>query len=138
MRSGVPGPNGQRATIGRYLVHAAIGCEQHQRPTTLSSWTTALRARGSSRASAVTVMVTAVPGGVSSGTDTVTVAGASPPVASDRVAGEMVAGRLVHAYGLSQTPQNSKARTLGIWLTLATITVAAFTCFVLAGVHLII
>jgi hypothetical protein len=50
----------------------------------------------------------------------------------------LVAGRVVHAYGLSQTPHNLKARTLGMWLTLSTITVAALTCFVLAGVHLII
>jgi uncharacterized membrane protein YecN with MAPEG domain len=50
----------------------------------------------------------------------------------------LVGGRLVHAYGLSQTPVNAKARALGMWLTLSTITVAALTCFVLAGVHLII
>jgi uncharacterized membrane protein YecN with MAPEG domain len=50
----------------------------------------------------------------------------------------LVAGRVIHAYGLSQTPHILRARTLGMWLTLSTIAVAAIICFVLAGVHLII
>jgi uncharacterized membrane protein YecN with MAPEG domain len=50
----------------------------------------------------------------------------------------LVAGRVIHAYGLSQTPHILKARTIGMWLTLSTIAFAAIMCFVLAGVHLII
>jgi len=50
----------------------------------------------------------------------------------------LLAGRAIHAYGLSQTPHILKARTIGMWLTLSTIAFAAIMCFVLAGVHLII
>jgi hypothetical protein len=50
----------------------------------------------------------------------------------------LVAGRLIHAYALSQTPHILQWRTIGMWLTLSTITVAALVCFFLAGVHLII
>jgi uncharacterized protein len=50
----------------------------------------------------------------------------------------LVVGRVIHAYGLSQTPHILRARVAGMMLTLSTITVAALVCFVLAGVHLII
>jgi uncharacterized membrane protein YecN with MAPEG domain len=50
----------------------------------------------------------------------------------------LVAGRVIHAYGLSQTPHILRARVAGMMLTLSTITIAALVCFVLASVHLII
>lgn len=50
----------------------------------------------------------------------------------------LIAGRVIHAYGLSQTPHLIKARVAGMWLTLSTIALTALVCFVLAGVHLII
>ncbi len=50
----------------------------------------------------------------------------------------LLAGRLLHAYGLSQTPHILKWRTLGMVLTLATIGLAAFLCFLFAGLNLIV
>jgi hypothetical protein len=50
----------------------------------------------------------------------------------------LVAGRLMHAYGLSQTPHVLRLRTLGMVLTLAAIGLAAFLCFVFGGLHLIV
>jgi uncharacterized membrane protein YecN with MAPEG domain len=50
----------------------------------------------------------------------------------------LLAGRLLHAYGLSQNPHILGLRTLGMTLTLATIGIAAFLCFVFAGIHLIV
>jgi uncharacterized membrane protein YecN with MAPEG domain len=50
----------------------------------------------------------------------------------------LIAGRLVHAYGLSQTPQVLRFRVLGMWLTFAVICVAALICFLLGGVQLIV
>jgi uncharacterized membrane protein YecN with MAPEG domain len=50
----------------------------------------------------------------------------------------LVAGRVIHAYGLSQTPHIMKARVTGMMLTLTTIALTALVCFVLASVHLII
>jgi uncharacterized membrane protein YecN with MAPEG domain len=50
----------------------------------------------------------------------------------------LVAGRLVHAYGLSQTPHILKLRVLGMWLTLGTIGLTALLCFVLGGINLIV
>jgi uncharacterized protein len=49
----------------------------------------------------------------------------------------LVAGRAVHAYGLSQTPHNFRLRVLGMWLTLATIGLLAALCFALAVLNLI-
>ena len=43
----------------------------------------------------------------------------------------LLAARLIHAYGLSQTPHNLKLRVLGMMLTLSVIGIAALTCFVL-------
>jgi uncharacterized membrane protein YecN with MAPEG domain len=50
----------------------------------------------------------------------------------------LVAGRLIHAYGLSQTPHILRYRTLGATLTFAVIAVIALVCFLLAGLHLIV
>lgn len=50
----------------------------------------------------------------------------------------LVAGRLMHAYGLSQTPQILRWRVLGMALTLTAIGLAAFLCFVLAGINLVV
>lgn len=50
----------------------------------------------------------------------------------------LVSGRVIHAYGLSQTPHILRARVAGMWLTLSTILVAALICFVLGGFHLLI
>lgn len=50
----------------------------------------------------------------------------------------LLAGRLVHAYGLSQTPHILKLRVLGMWLTLGVIGLAALLAFALAGLNLIV
>ncbi len=41
----------------------------------------------------------------------------------------LIFGRLIHAYGLSQTPQILKYRLLGMVLTITVIGLAAFVCF---------
>lgn len=41
----------------------------------------------------------------------------------------LVAGRLFHAYGLSQTPQILRYRVLGMSLTFAALGIAALMCF---------
>ncbi len=50
----------------------------------------------------------------------------------------LLAGRLLHAYGLSQTPHILKWRTVGMVLTLTVIGIAALLCFTLAGLNLIV
>lgn len=50
----------------------------------------------------------------------------------------LLAGRLIHAYGLSQTPHILKLRVAGMWLTLTAIGLAALVCFGLAGINLIV
>lgn len=50
----------------------------------------------------------------------------------------LVAGRAVHAYGLSQTPHILRLRVLGMGLTFTVIGLAALTCFVLAGIQVIV
>ncbi len=50
----------------------------------------------------------------------------------------LVAGRFLHAYALSQTPHILRLRVIGMWLTLATIGLAAILCFGFAGVNLIV
>lgn len=49
----------------------------------------------------------------------------------------LLAGRVVHAYALSQSPHNLRLRIAGMWLTLAVIGLLAFLCFALAGLQLI-
>jgi uncharacterized membrane protein YecN with MAPEG domain len=50
----------------------------------------------------------------------------------------LVAGRVLHAYGLSQTPHILRLRVLGMWLTLGTIAIAALLCFALGGINLLV
>ncbi len=50
----------------------------------------------------------------------------------------LVAGRLLHAYGLSQTPQILRYRVWGMTLTFLALGVAAMTCFSLSALFLAI
>ena len=50
----------------------------------------------------------------------------------------LIAARVLHAYGLSQTPHILRLRVLGMSLTFTVIGVAAALCFLLAGVQLIV
>jgi uncharacterized membrane protein YecN with MAPEG domain len=50
----------------------------------------------------------------------------------------LVAGRLLHAYGLSQTPQILRYRVWGMMATFAALGVAALTCFTLSALFLAI
>jgi hypothetical protein len=50
----------------------------------------------------------------------------------------LLAGRLIHAYGLSQTPHILKLRVLGATLTFVVIGLAAALCFLLAGIQLVV
>ena len=50
----------------------------------------------------------------------------------------LIAARVMHAYGLSQTPHILRLRALGITLTFTVIGIAATLCFLLAGVQLIV
>lgn len=49
----------------------------------------------------------------------------------------LVAGRYIHAYGLSQSPHNFRLRVLGMWLTLIAIALLATLCLALASLDLI-
>ena len=49
----------------------------------------------------------------------------------------LVAGRYIHAYGLSPSPHNFRLRVLGMWLTLIAIALLATLCLALAGLDLI-
>lgn len=61
----------------------------------------------------------------------------APSVALHGLGLMLLVGRLVHAYGLSQTPHIPRLRVFGMWLTLTVIGLAAFLCFLLAGLNLI-
>ena len=50
----------------------------------------------------------------------------------------LVAARAIHAYGLSQTPHILRFRVLGMTMTFGVIGLAALTCFVLAGIQLLV
>ncbi|MGQ0673657.1 MAG: MAPEG family protein [Hyphomicrobium sp.] len=50
----------------------------------------------------------------------------------------LVTGRIIHAWGLSKTPHVLRLRVLGMGLTFTVIGAAALTCFVLAGIQLIV
>ena len=50
----------------------------------------------------------------------------------------LLAGRLIHAYGLSQTPHILRYRVLGMTATFIVIGVTALICFVLAGIQLVV
>ena len=62
----------------------------------------------------------------------------APSFALHALGAAFVAGRYIHAYALSQTPHVLKLRVMGMWLTLITIGLAALTCFVLAGINLVV
>jgi uncharacterized membrane protein YecN with MAPEG domain len=49
----------------------------------------------------------------------------------------LVTGRLLHAYGLSQTPHILRYRAWGITLTLGAIALAALICFTLSALYLV-
>jgi uncharacterized membrane protein YecN with MAPEG domain len=49
----------------------------------------------------------------------------------------LLVARLIHAYGLSQTPHILRFRVLGVTLTFWVIGLAAAMCFLLAGLNLI-
>jgi uncharacterized membrane protein YecN with MAPEG domain len=50
----------------------------------------------------------------------------------------LLAGRSVHAYGLSQTPHILRLRVTGMIMTFGAITLTAIICFVLAVLQLAI
>jgi uncharacterized protein len=50
----------------------------------------------------------------------------------------LVAGPVMHAYGLSQTPQILKYRVWGMQLTLAAMGIAALMCFSLSALYLLV
>jgi uncharacterized protein len=50
----------------------------------------------------------------------------------------LLAGRALHAYGLSQTPHILRYRALGMQLTFAAIGIAALTCFSLSALYLLV
>jgi uncharacterized membrane protein YecN with MAPEG domain len=50
----------------------------------------------------------------------------------------LLAGRLLHAYGLSQTPQILRFRVWGMMLTMAALGIAALICFSLSSLYLAI
>jgi uncharacterized membrane protein YecN with MAPEG domain len=62
----------------------------------------------------------------------------APAVALHVLALALVAGRYMHAFALSRTPNILRLRVAGMWLTLSAIGLAALLCFVLAGVDLIV
>jgi hypothetical protein len=50
----------------------------------------------------------------------------------------LIAGRVIHAYALSQTPHILRFRVLGMTLTFAVMGAAALTCFVLGGIGMLV
>jgi uncharacterized membrane protein YecN with MAPEG domain len=50
----------------------------------------------------------------------------------------LLAGRVIHAYGLSQTPHNMRMRVYGMMMTFVAIAAAALFCFGFGVVHLIV
>ncbi len=45
----------------------------------------------------------------------------------------LVAGRIIHAYGVSQSPPMMRLRTYGMAMTIAAIAIAALTCLALSA-----
>lgn len=62
----------------------------------------------------------------------------APSIALHALGAALVVGRFLHAYALSQTPHILNLRVAGMSITLVTIGLAAFLCFALAGLNLII
>jgi hypothetical protein len=50
----------------------------------------------------------------------------------------LLAGRVIHAYGLSQTPHILRYRVLGMTITFAVIGVAALVCFIYGGIQVLV
>jgi uncharacterized protein len=50
----------------------------------------------------------------------------------------LVAGRLIHAYGVSQSPPIMRYRVYGMWLTFASMTLAALLCLALSTFFLVV
>jgi uncharacterized protein len=48
----------------------------------------------------------------------------------------LIAGRLLHAYGVSQAPPVMRYRVYGMWLTFAALGLAAFICLALSALFL--
>ncbi|MCC7253480.1 MAPEG family protein [Hyphomicrobium sp.] len=61
-----------------------------------------------------------------------------PSIALHALGLALLVGRLVHAYALSQNPHILRLRVVGVTLTLTTIGLAAFLCFLFAGLNLIV
>jgi hypothetical protein len=50
----------------------------------------------------------------------------------------LVVGRILHAYGLSRSPQIARLRVLGVALTFVVFAISALACFVLGGVVMLV
>ena len=50
----------------------------------------------------------------------------------------LVVGRVIHAYGVSQSPPIMRYRVYGMWLTFASMTLAALLCLALSTFFLIV
>jgi len=62
-----------------------------------------------------------------------------PPNLLVRVAGVvLVVGRLLHAYGVSQSPPITRYRVYGMWLTFTSMTLAALLCLALSTFFLVV
>ena len=62
-----------------------------------------------------------------------------PPDLLLHVAGVLlVVGRVIHAYGVSQSPPIMRYRVYGMWLTFASMTLAALLCLALSTFFLIV
>lgn len=59
----------------------------------------------------------------------------APALALHGIGLALVVGRIVHAYGLSQTPHVMRARVAGMMLTITAIGAGAALCAVLAGLQ---
>jgi uncharacterized membrane protein YecN with MAPEG domain len=62
-----------------------------------------------------------------------------PPDLLVHVAGVLlVVGRLIHAYGVSQSPPIMRYRVYGMWLTFTSMTLAALLCLALSTFFLVV
>ncbi len=61
-----------------------------------------------------------------------------PHILTHLVGVTLVAGRVMHAYGLSQTPHILKYRAWGMTLTFAAMGIAALMCFSLSALYLLV
>jgi uncharacterized membrane protein YecN with MAPEG domain len=61
-----------------------------------------------------------------------------PHILTHLVGVTLVAGRVLHAYGLSQTPHILKYRVWGVTLTFAAMGIAAMICFSLSVLYLLV